>query len=151
MQPIIITLSPHPDFEKIRRQVRCSEFTVKFSDDPDHQRIILPLVIELTSRSETQVPVVVDGQETGESETVYGPWEPYRKLSLSNQVAAVTESNNSKFVDPATFNLVPAGTEGAVPELTAIWSQLGPPIVQLITTVLSRMDQRGNFNDLSQL
>lgn len=151
MQPIIVTLSEHEDFPKIRRQVRCDEFTVRFSDNPANQRIVLPLVVELTSRTETQVPVTLNGEPTGETETIYGPWEPYRKLTLSNQIAVATESNNSKFVDPQTFNLVPEGTAGAVPELQAIWSQLGPPIVGLITSVLQRMDARGNFNDLANV
>lgn len=151
MQPKIIEISENPQMPGVRRQVLITQFTVKFSIDPVQQRIELPLIQELHIREQSEVPVL-DGQghETGETETIYGPWKPFMGLGV-NQIACYTESTNQKFVDPVTKRRVPPGTEGAVPELAAIWDSFGGPITQLLVDSVLQIDANGGFNDLTKL
>lgn len=151
MQPIKITLPDDPTLPGVRQDFICKGFSVVFGDNIQAQKIVLDLMLELFTRTATDVPVLENGEPTGETQTVYGDWEPYRRFTATNQFSFTTQSDNSKFIDPATFDLVPAGTEGAVPELAAIWSNFGGPITQLLQTVMNRMVVRGNLNDLSQL
>lgn len=152
MQPLIIDISAHPQMPEVRRQILVPEFTVKFSADPDHQKISLPLVQELFTRTKTEQPAVDDqGTPTGETQVIYGEWEPFRGLGYSNQIACPTESNNRKWVNPQTLERVAEGTEGAVPELAAIWSQVGAAITAMLTGAVLSMDARGVFNDVTRL
>lgn len=151
MQPIRITLPDDPTLPGVKQDFVCKGFTVEFNENMQAQRIVLNLMLELFTRTETQVPVLIDGQPTEEVETVYGDWVPYRRFVPTNQFPFITQSDNSKLIDPQTFDLVPEGTPGAVPELAAIWGNFGGPITGLLQTVMNRMVARGNLRDLASL
>jgi len=148
MQPISITLPEDPTLPGIRQDFICTGFSVDF----EHQRIIASLMLELFGRTETETPILdTEGEPTGETQVIYSEWTPYRRFSATNQYTFTTESNNSKFIDPQTFNLVPVDTPGAIGELDVIWSQFGPSIIGLLTMLMNRMIVRGNLNDLGAL
>ncbi|OIN57627.1 hypothetical protein [Arsenicibacter rosenii] len=139
MQQQRITLPDDPTLVGIRQDLVCEGFAVSFTES----RIIPVLFLEQFFRTQTEVPA-----EDGSTTIVYGEWQPYKRFYPSGRVSIPTESNNIKRVDPATFELVESGGIG---EVDAIWSQFGGPISVLLGTLMNRMIQRGNLNDLSQL
>jgi hypothetical protein len=123
-----------------------------FMPELDAQRIGVKMHVEMEHYVSREVETTdEEGQPT--TATVAG-WEPYcRYHPMGRYEVPRVESNRYKFVDPATFDLVPQGTEGAVPEVLAIWGAMlqGFPVPTLIGVFMERMIARGNFDDLRQL
>ncbi|MPR36940.1 hypothetical protein [Salmonirosea aquatica] len=145
MQPIRIDI---PGENPLRKDVFvCTEFSVSLAT----RKIVAAMHVEQFHRTATPIQEVLeDGTPGPNGWTEYGAWEPYRRYHPSGQYPVHVTSDTSKLVD-ATFALVEPGTEGAVPEVLAIWGMLGAPIEQLLRLLMGRMIQRGNLEDLSQL
>lgn len=142
MEPIKILIADRSG-ELETQELACKGFAVDFVTS-----IIVPMLeIQMMKRTVTEVPVLDElGEPTGATTTTYSEWEIDRRYSPSGAIAVHTESNNTKMVDPATFEFATAETENAVGEVDAVWALFGPGIEQLLGSIMHRMISRGSLD-----
>lgn len=112
-----IPISEHPDVPGVVRQA------VVLAVNNDLQNRILTLVVEIRH-------FTPDG-------TPHQYLRPFRKHLTA------TDTN---FIDPATGQSVPAGTEGSIPEYVALEAGLGELYFGMIGRGVTNADARESFN-----